>query len=141
MPPNITKAVEEHIADLKRQIAPLQRQLSAAEEYLKALVQGNEAQALEKGKRIAPPKRKGQKLAQHGKTHREYVRDLLRKHAAEGLTPMQIRTLSSGERTFPDSYPYEQLATMKKLGEVEKVGAKYHPAKPEAKAVAAVTQG
>jgi len=67
MPPNITKAVEEHIADLKRQIAPLQRQLSAAEEYLKALVQGNEAQALEKGKRIAPPKRKGHKLAQHGK--------------------------------------------------------------------------
>jgi hypothetical protein len=52
-----------------------------------------------------------------------------------------LKSFEPGERTFPDSYPYEQLATMKKLGEVEKVGAKYHPAKPEAKAVAAVTQG
>jgi len=52
-------------------------------------------------------------------THREYIRKILRKHKSEGLAPFEMRRLAKQEgRGVAASFPYEQLKTLKRDGEV-----------------------
>src|ERR1035441_2998393 len=130
MAPEIKKAVEQRVAYLERQLAAARNfQRSLEEEEHQPIARGPRRKA-GKAKISKQPKPHEHSLAQGGMTHREYVRQLLRKYEANGLTPSEMLGMAANDkRGVAKSFPYAQLATMRKDKEVRKANGKYFPMK------------
>lgn len=132
------KALKAHIEHLERRLARAKAFLADQDESGEA---GNPDSAA-KHPRVATARRTAAALnptrrPQNGITHRQFLRDLIARHEPNGIEPKgMIRLSREAGRSFPKSYPYEQIADMKKDGEVKKVGQKYRLAK-ELKSAAA----
>src|SRR5262245_14478224 len=70
----------------------LESQLAAAKAFLESLEEEAPPAVARKSK--LTPKQHTHTVARTGQTHREFIRTVIRKHEAEGLTPVAIRELA-----------------------------------------------
>ncbi len=105
-------------AVVKQWIQYLRIQLIAAEDHLRALEEP-----------VPATKRKGRRTRGSAgrQTHRDFLREIISSNQ-DGLTTAQMRELATqAGRSYPESFPYTQLARLKKDGEVRSAKGKYFP--------------
>jgi len=117
--------LEAKVKHYRQRVEEYRSKLRVWESALKSALEETAASKPKKAERVLVPK---------GKVSRAFVREVIKRHAENGVTPKQIREAAEQQRlAFKPNFPYAILHKFRTHArpEVKEVGGRYFPISPE----------